>query len=284
VLSDYLTRRGIAVLRVDKRGVKASTGDFATATQDDLAQDVLAGVAYLKSRQEIDAKHIGLIGHSEGGVVAPLAAVQTRDVAFMVMMAGLAQTRAQLLSGQFDGMVAAGDYSPQIREQLLVLHRRMVAAAEQELDLQRLQTQLETLWQEQKLSLAKLTLSAQEEQQLRGHDATVAMQIKALVRPSMQYDPAVTLKRVTCPVLAINGSLDWHVPAKDNLPIIRNALKAARNKDYAVIELPGLNHLFQTAKTGQPTEYGVIEETISPQALSTIGDWVVLHSTNARGK
>jgi pimeloyl-ACP methyl ester carboxylesterase len=284
VLSDYLTRRGIAVLRVDKRGVKASTGNFATATQDDLAQDVLAGVAYLKSRKDIDAKHIGLIGHSEGGVVAPLAAVQSQDVAFIVLMAGPAQALAQSLGGQFDRMVAAGNYSPQIREQLFALHRRMVAAAEQETDLQRLQSQLESVWQEQKLSLDKLTLSAQEEQQLRGHDATVAMQIKALARPSMRYDPAVTLRRVTCPVLAINGSLDWHVAAKDNLPIIQNALKVAQNKDYAVIELPGLNHLFQAAKTGQPTEYAAIEETISPNALTTIGDWVVLHSTNARGK
>jgi len=263
VLSDYLTRKGIAVLRVDKRGVGNSTGDRATATTADFASDAEAGVAYLKSRPEVDPHRIGLIGHSEGGIIAPMVAAEDHDVAFIVMMAGSGVPGDQIIVEQLRLISEADGVSKEKADKNAEDERAMISLVETEKDPATLERLLG-------VKLAAVGVP----------DAQIAAQTKAVTSPwfryFLTYDPAVALRKLTIPVLAINGSLDLQVPPALNLPAIRKALEDAGNKHFEVDELPGLNHLFQTAKTGAPSEYGQIEETISPVALEKMASWILM--------
>ena len=261
VLADYLTRRGMAVLRVDDRGVAKSGGNFASATTADFATDAEAGVAYLRTRREVDAKKIGLIGHSEGGMIAPMVAARNTAVAFIVLMAGPGVPGEDILLAQNTLLAqAAGVPEEQITQNTALL-KGVFEILKEEKDEARLQTRLRE----------RLTGTMPPEM--------ISVQIRTLTSPwyryFVAYDPAPALKRLTCPVLAINGERDMQVPPKLNLPAIRSALEASGNKNVEVTELPGLNHLFQTAKTGAPNEYAQIEETMSPVALDTIARWIL---------
>ncbi len=277
VLSDYLTRRGIAVLRADDRGIGKSTGNFTAATTADFANDTEAGVAYLKARPEIDPAHIGLIGHSEGGLIAPMVAARSQDVAFIVLMAGTGVIGEDILYAQ-SALIgkAGGESEAQIAEQKS-LQKQMFAIAKQDGDAETKQKKVLALLKE---ALDKLPES--EKKTVGDLDQFAKAQSGAVTSPwfryFLSYDPAPALRKVTCPVLAINGSNDLQVPPKQNLPTITAALKAGGNKDFTVKELPGLNHLFQTSKTGSPSEYSQIEETIAPIALETMGDWILKHT------
>ena len=261
VLADYLTRHGIAVLRADDRGVGKSGGSFAAATSADFATDAEAGVAYLRTRHEVDAKKIGLVGHSEGGLIAPMVAARNPAVAFIVLMAGTGVSGDQILLEQGRLIAAANGATP---EQLAENAARARPA------LQLVKTEKDDA-----------VLAAKLREQLSGliPAEAVETQIKLLMAPwyryFVSYDPAPALQAVRCPVLAINGERDLQVPPKQNLPAIRAALEAGGNKEVVVQELPGLNHLFQTAKTGSPAEYAQIEETMSPLALDTITRWIL---------
>ncbi len=261
VLSDYLTRHGIAVLRADDRGTAKSTGNFATATTADFATDTEAGVAYLKTRPEINPQKIGLIGHSEGGVIAPMVAARNKDVAFIVMMAGTGVPGDQVLVAQGEAIEVAMGKTPEEAAKNAVKEKEMLTLVETEKDQAVLEKELRE----------KLTGDVPE--------AQIGMQIKQVTSPwfryFLTYDPAIALRKVTCPVLAIDGSLDKQVLPSQNLPAIRKALQEAGNKNYEVDELPSLNHLFQTAKTGSPTEYSQIEETMSPIALDKMTTWIL---------
>jgi uncharacterized protein len=260
VLADYLTRKGIAVLRADKRGVGKSTGEYAKATTADFATDAEAGVAYLKSLPEVDRHKIGLIGHSEGAIIAPMAAVADADVAFIVMMAGSGVPGDQIIVEQGRLIAIAGGESKEKADEDAVKQRETMTLEETEKDPAALE----------RLLGAKLASEGVP-------DASISAQIKAFSSPwfrfFLTYDPATALRKLTIPVLAINGSLDLQVPPAQNLPAIRKAL--AGDPHAEVDELPGLNHLFQTAKTGSPAEYGQIEETISPVALDKIASWIL---------
>jgi pimeloyl-ACP methyl ester carboxylesterase len=262
VLADYLTRRGIAVLRADKRGVGKSTGDAATATTADYATDAEAGVAYLKSRPEVDSHKIGLIGHSEGGVIAPMAAVTDPGIAFIVMMAGTGVPGDQIIVEQLRLIEQAGGASKEKVAKDVANEQELLALVEKEKDDAVLDTELHE----------KLAADGMPEGQ-------IGPSIKAVATPwfryFLTYDPATALRKVACPVLAINGSLDLQVPPAQNLPPIKKALEDGGNKHYEVDELPGLNHLFHTAKTGSPREYGEIEETMSPVALDKMASWIL---------
>jgi hypothetical protein len=262
VLADYLTRKGIVVLRADKRGEGKSTGDNETATTADYATDAEAGVAYLKTRSEVDPHKIGLVGHSEGGVIAPMAAVADPDVAFIVMMAGSGVEGDQILVEQGRLIAEAGGMSKEKAEENAVKQREVLALVETEKDSAILDKELRE----------KLAADGLPEAQI---GATIKIATAPWFRYFLTYDPAVTLRKVTCPVLVINGSLDLQVPPAQNLPAIRKALQDGGNKHFEVDELPGLNHLFQTAKTGAPSEYGEIEETMSPVALDKMGGWIL---------
>jgi len=276
VLADYLTRQGIAVLRVDDRGVGGSTGNLFESTSEDFAEDVLAGVQYLKSREQINPKQIGLIGHSEGGIVAPIAASRSSDIAFIVLMAGTGVTGQKILYLQSDLLLKAAGASDEV-------------LAVQQASLEQI---FKILKDEEDSTIAKkkireaLTdtlgkLSKEEKDSLGVSEAAIEIQLQMLFSRwfdfFLMYDPKPTLMKVKCPVLAINGELDLQVPPKENLAAIEEALKAGGNTNYTIRELPKHNHLFQRAQTGAMSEYAKIEETISPIALEAIAKWILTH-------
>lgn len=270
VLADHLTRAGIAVLRYDKRGVGASTGDYARATTMDFAADAKAAFAYLRGRPEVDRRRVGLIGHSEGGEIVPIVATQDPATAFIVMMAGPGVDGADILA-----------------EQGHLIAKASGASDEQLTRADDLRHQVNTLVANEKdsaVASAKLKVLAADYAKAHGvSEAWLDAQLSAAnsewFRFFLTYDPAPTLAKVRCPVLALNGALDLQVPPDQNLPAVRKAL--ARNPRAEVIELPGLNHLFQPAKTGSPAEYAKIETTIDPAALDLITTWI-LKETHSR--
>lgn len=274
VLSDYLTRQGIAVLRVDDRGVGKSTGDFSQATSEDFASDVLAGVEYLKSRKEIDPQKIGLVGHSEGGIIAPMVAVKSPDVAFIVLMAGTGLTGEEILYLQGALIARAMGVSEEDIAKNRQLNERIFSVIKEEKNKEVVEEKLRQIimaeWEK---------LSEEEKNRIDNPEEYLKAQLQSLLSPwfrfFLTYDPQPTLSKVKCPVLAINGEKDLQVPPKENLSAIEEALKTGGNQDYTIIEIPNLNHLFQTAQTGAPAEYAKIEETISPDALKIIGDWIL---------
>jgi pimeloyl-ACP methyl ester carboxylesterase len=261
VLADYLTRKGIAVLRADKRGVGKSNGDHETATMNDFADDAEAGIAYLKTRSEVDPHRIGLVGHSEGAIVAPMVAARHQDVAFVVLMAGPGVPGDQILAAQNAFALKIAGKNAEETERALATNRDVFNLVKNERD--------------------RATLGRKLRERLAGlvPEMQMDIQVKSLMSPwfrqFIEYDPATALSKVTAPVLAINGEKDRQVPPQQNLPAIRKALEAAGNQNYEVDELPGLNHLFQTAKTGAPGEYREIEETMSPVALEQIAGWIL---------
>jgi fermentation-respiration switch protein FrsA (DUF1100 family) len=277
VLSDYLTRQGIAVLRVDDRGIGGSTGNVSQDTTEDFAGDVLTGVEYLKSRKEIDPSRIGLIGHSEGGLIAPMVAVKSPDIAFIVLMAAPGVTGEEILYMQSDRITRAEGASNETIVQNEALMRRMYSVVKEEKNNIAAEEELREILR------TEIANTSEQKTESSGHsEAVIDAQVTALTSPWMRffltYDPRPTLMKVKCPVLAITGEKDLQVPPEENLRAIDDALKAGGNKDYVVKELPGLNHLFQTAKTGSPSEYAKIEETISPDALEIIGNWILEHT------
>ena len=249
VIADYLTRRGIAVLRVDDRGVGQSTGNSTRATMDDMAGDVLAGAGFLKKRPEIDARHIGVIGHSEGGIVAPLAASRSADVAFVVMLAGPGVKLDQLLYKQGELIRRSTGASEAAIAEGRTVQEMVIGALESEPDERAAAAKIRAGWAKMKAAMPPA-----EREQIEGAaaDAVLETQIAQFnspeIRSMLTYDPAATLRKLRVPVLALNGSRDLQVSAKQNLPPILDALSAGGNHDFMAAELPGLNHLFQKCR------------------------------------
>ena len=266
VLADYLTRHGIAVLRYDKRGIGASQGSFDTATLQDFASDAESAVAYLKARTDVDQKHIGLIGHSEGGMIAPAVAVARPDVAFVVLMAGTGVRGDAVLASQGELIARANGVPEAAIAKDKALRAAGFAIIENATSPADAKTKL-TAAAAQGVASGQLTQAAA--------DRAVAELTSPWMFAFLRYDPVPALQKVRVPVLAVGGSLDLQVEPKANLAAIKTALKD--DTDVTVTELPGLNHLFQHAKTGSPGEYNAIEETMAPEALQVIGDWVAAH-------
>jgi hypothetical protein len=229
VLADYLTRRGIAVLRADDRGVGGSTGDFSKATTGDFTDDSLAGIEFLKGRKEINPKRIGLVGHSEGGMMAPIAATQPPDVAFIVMLAGPGQRFADIIIFQILLEAKAQD-APLKRS----WYERLYALVAEDTD---------NAVAEEKIRALHATLTADEKEKLGWPDdklnGKIAEELSPWWRYAIQYNPRATLMKVRCPVLALSGERDMQVPAKENLVAVEEALKAGGNIHFTVRELPG---------------------------------------------
>jgi fermentation-respiration switch protein FrsA (DUF1100 family) len=274
VLADYLTRRGVAVLRVDDRGVGGSTGDVANSTTDDFTGDVLAGVSYLKGRKEINPRQIGLVGHSEGGLVAPLAASRSDDVAFVVMLAGTGVTGEEILYLQGALVAKAQGASAEALAATRASQEQIYEIIRGEADLAKMEERIRKVVAEQ---IAQASAGSPDKKS--AIEAQADAQVKAMLSPwyrfFLTYDPVPALRKLRCQVLAINGEKDLQVDPKQNLPAIEKALREGGNADFMVQELPGLNHLFQHCQTGSPAEYGKIEETFSPAALELVGDWIV---------
>ena len=278
VLSDHLTRQGIAVLRFDDRGIGESGGEYGTATTVDFASDALAGVAFLKNRPDIDDSWIGIVGHSEGGVVAPMAAAKSGDVAFIVMMAGTGVPGEEILLEQAALIARAGGASEEDIRENAQLQRALFAIVKEVADPREAAPRLIEVMERQ---LAQMTEEERAAAEMTDEtlDLVVQTQVRQVNSPwfrfFLTYDPVQALSQVSVPVLAINGELDLQVPPDQNLPVIERALHEGGNSDVTVAELPGLNHLFQTCTTGSPTEYSGIEETISPTALTMMSDWIL---------
>jgi len=279
VLADYLTRQGIAVLRVDDRGVGESTGDFSQATSEDFSSDVIAGVEYLNTYKEIDSKKIGLIGHSEGGIIAPMVAVKSSDVAFIVLMAGTGLTGEEILYLQGALISRAMGVSEEDIAKNRQFNEKIFSLVKEENDEKTIEEKLRQMFMADWVDL-----NEEEKSRIGDPEVFLKAQLQSLLSPWLKffltYNPKPTLSKVKCPVLAINGEKDLQVPPKENLSAIEEALKVGGNQNYTIKELPNLNHLFQTAQTGLPAEYVKIEETISPVALKIIGDWIFEQTKN----
>jgi pimeloyl-ACP methyl ester carboxylesterase len=278
VIADYLARHGIAALRYDDRGVGKSTGSFAKSTSADFANDAEAAVKYLRSVPGIASDHVGIMGHSEGGLIAPMVAARSKDVAFVVLLAGPGIPGDSILLLQ-EALIAAASGTPQAMiDQNTGANRRLFAALKASKDSADAVARLSTISQ-------RMVATLPEGQQAEATRALAAAQTQ-LVAPWMRYfiayDPRPALRNIHVPLLALNGTLDLQVPYKANLPAIEAALKEAGNRDYRIVEMPGLNHLFQTAGTGAPTEYSSISETFSPAALDIIATWINAHAGRTR--
>ena len=272
VLADYLTRRGFAILRLDDRGVGKSTGVPGRATLEELAQDAALAIEYLRSRKEIDPKKIGLIGHSEGGYIAPMAAVMN-DAAFVVLLAAPGVPGDELIYAQGEAVLNSIKAPAKVLERQKELQHGLLNAVLNEGDPAKLETRLRAAVAKLKSSLSKEELAATP-----GFDQQMEAEIRSMQVPELQslirHDPTPVLKALACPVLALGGTLDTQVPAKQNLPAIASALGQGVAQDWQVVSLPRLNHMFQTARTGGPDEYATIEETFAPVVLVAIGEWL----------
>lgn len=273
VLADHLTRKGIAVLRVDDRGTGGSDMGSPLVTSENFMHDVLAGVSFLKGRSDIDPKKLGLIGHSEGGMIAPMAAAQSKDVAFIVMLAGLGQTGEDVIYTQTDLIARASGADTEAINRSIALSRKINAIVKSEANETRIEQQINDY-------LAAYAANLSEEQRkafapaMASVKASMAMYKLPWYRYFIMFDPAPVLRKVKIPVLALNGELDLQIAWKENLNLIASSLKAGKNKDFTVKAFPKLNHLFQTSNTGLPAEYMALDETFSPDVLNTISDWI----------
>ena len=272
VIADYLTRRGIAVLRFDDRGTAQSTGNFATATTADFAADVESAIAYLKSREEINPQKIGLMGHSEGGIIAPMAATRSNDVAFIVMLAGTGIRGAELMLLQAELVHRASGMPEDRIAKTVGINAKVfdkILNTEGLVPAQEINAFMTAL----KDDVAAVTPEGiSVDDYIRLFTAQVS---SPWMQYFLRYDPAPALEKVKCPVLAINGDKDLQVPAEVNLKAIGEALKKGGNNQLTIKEYPNLNHLFQECDTGSPAEYTVIEQTFSPEALKDLGDWII---------
>jgi pimeloyl-ACP methyl ester carboxylesterase len=269
VIADYLTRRGIACLRVDDRGVGKSTGNAANATSADFAEDTRAGMEFLKGRKEIDSKQIGLIGHSEGGLIGPMVAANNPDVAFLVILAGPGVPGREIILEQQKALVKSMGGPETAIATNQRFSKAVITILDTEKDIKAAQAKVKTYLAKE----AEAVPAAQREAVIKRLEAAYLPWCQPWFVYFLTMDPAPVLQSVPCPVLALNGSLDLQVLPKQNLAPLEAALKKG-SKDVTALEIPELNHLFQHAKTGSTMEYATITETFAPEALTIIGDWI----------
>jgi len=285
VLADHLTRKGIAVLRYDDRGVGKSTGDFAAGTSDDFADDALAAVTFLAARPEIDAKQVGIIGHSEGGLIAPMVAAASPVPTFIVLLAGPGMPGSDLLVLQGRLISEAGGTKPEDAARNAEASRRVLEMFRDNKPDSEIRSAILKII-ESELAIEPSTKDKPAEERVKIANESATQQMLTMASPWMrrflQIDPTVALRKVKIPVLALNGEKDLQVPPKENLAGIAEALKVAGNVNVTTKELSGLNHLFQTSKTGAPSEYADIEESFAPAALDAVSTWILELSAKGR--
>ncbi|OGA64176.1 MAG: hypothetical protein A3G81_29060 [Betaproteobacteria bacterium RIFCSPLOWO2_12_FULL_65_14] len=262
VLADHLTRLGIAVLRVDDRGVGGSTGSVQSASLTAIATDVAAGVRFLKSRDDIDVGRIGLIGHSLGGLIVPRLAARQPDVAFVVTMAGPVVSGVAFLAEQARLIALAAGASDDVAGERAAIQRGLMQMIRANPD-------------DRVARIAIVEFFKERQRPAPGED-TIRALLSPDIRDLVQYEPESVLQQLDIPVLALFGGLDGQIPRLLNYTTAAYGLR--RNPRATIVILPGLNHFFQTAETGLPDEYESIDETLSPRALDLIGKWIVQHT------
>jgi dienelactone hydrolase len=264
VLADHLSSQGIAVLRYDKRGIGKSGGSYKGSTTHDFASDAEAALRFLRGRPEVDAGRIGIVGHSEGGLIAPMVAARDPKLAFAVMLAGPGVRAEVLMVEQLARIAKFNGVSEELIDKERELNRALFAALASEPDLELAGKKARQMLDEAERK--GILPAGAAEQRARGFGS-------AWFHAFLRHDPAPVLQSVRQPILVLNGELDQQVPAGMDLTAIRAALK--HNPHAAIKELPALNHLFQTARTGAGSEYAEIEETFAPLALDTLSDWIL---------
>lgn len=274
VIADHLTRQGIAVLRYDDRGVGKSTGNFIRATSLDFATDAQSAVAYLKTRKEINPDKIGIVGHSEGGLVAGMAASRSKDINFVVSLAAPGVICYEVMTLQAELIARASGASQTTIAMLKKINNETLEIISKSTDTTLLRSELGAYVKKHLQDYpSQLLPPGQTKEQYFEN------QINAICTPWYQFlyktDPAVFFGKITCPLLALNGTKDLQVDARQNLPAILKAAQAGGNIDVTIKELPDLNHFFQESKTGHPSEYAGNEQTFSPVALAVISDWIL---------
>lgn len=278
VIADYLTKKGFVVLRVDDRGMGKSTGKFSEATTADFAIDVNTSFDYLLSRPEVDKKKAGLIGHSEGGMIAPMVASQRKDVNFIVLLAGpgvkiidlMTEQNAAVLNSSGITEKAINIFKPLYKEIIINIINASDTALADKITLSTLEN-----WISKNDTAIVNELGFKNSKDINKYvHAMVRETYTPWFRYFLAFDPRPYLEKLSCKVLAIDGDKDIQVVSKQNLPGIEAALKKSKAKDVEIKEIQGLNHLFQSCKKCTVREYGELEETFSPSALQVIGDWL----------
>lgn len=265
IIADCLARRGIAVLRYDSRGVGGTTGEAFQYTLSDVADDVVAAVRYLKARSDIERDKIGLCGHSQGGIVAPMCAAQSSDVAFIVCIAGIGNTGEEnFLTQTAQAAEMDGASEAEIRDRVHTMERVVKLIREG-------------------TGLAELK-SAITSNGDTGEDATIDCQLDLFSSPwfrsFIDHDAQTVLENVKCPALLIFGGLDRQVRPDTNREAMVAALERGGNSNYVVKTFPTANHLFQNAKTGSASEYTTLEPEFVPGFLELLSDWMVARVTS----
>jgi alpha/beta superfamily hydrolase len=265
VIADYLTKRGIAVLRVDDRGTGEAEGEYNETGLNGFVNDTESAFEFLKTRKEINHSKIGLIGHSLGGIIAPIIASENTDVSFIVILAGSGIRGDKLMllqkekierkmgvpetgitqgqnnmKGAYDIILKSNDNKTELQTELKNYFTKVFGAMLPESQIQTISEQMSIPW----------------------------------LTDFIKFDPQTSLSETKCPVLALNGSNDLQVPPKENLEIIEKILKENGNEDVETKQLENLNHLFQESETGLPNEYATIEQTFSPKVLEIITEWI----------
>ena len=260
------------MLRYDDRGFGKSTGDQSVATTKDLAYDVISAIEYLKNRKDIG--DIGLIGHSEGAIIAPMVANLNKNVSFVVMLGGTGISGSEV-SLYLAKKTRSFPVQDEVAYDLAI--RKAIKIAASNKDLTEIKKELKVHYNEAIVPMLKPIINSEEKIE---EIITNLIEIRTTPwnRFFYNYNPADELEKMSCPVLVLNGSKDQQVEPKVNQQGIKNALNKGHNKDFKITELPNLNHLFQECKTGEMDEYSSIEQTIAPSALNQIADWILAHT------
>lgn len=269
VIADYLTRNGISVLRYDDRGAGKSEGNYLMATTEIKSEDVIAAVRYLQSRKELEGTKIGLVGHSEGSIIAALAAGKNPNISYIVLLGAPGLGIEENLYLQNALIRRAEGVNESVIEQYNKIQRNIFSIIKEELNDS---IAFEKLREAYTLNRYQLL----SDEQKSSIDETIASRLTPYFRDIIKCQPAEYLSKVQCPVLAISGENDLQAPPEQNFPEIERALKSGNNTNYKIIELPGINHMMQTSRKGTITEYSEIEETVSPEVLKSISEWILI--------
>lgn len=274
VLADHLTKNGYVVIRYDERGVGQSRGTFKGNTSEDFANDAEDVFNYIKEKSYTDPKKVGIIGHSEGGLVAAIIAGRNPEVDFIVSMASPGQKGSEIMEFQIIEQYKKSGLSKDGVKKLIPLIKKAVGFAKSD------KSNTDFLDELQQTSNTVFNSLNSSDKLLLGDNATKlyfsvgTSLFQPWIRNFIKTDPATYWSKVKAPVLLLNGNKDQQVQAKVNLKALKKALKEANNKSVSVKKMCKMNHLFQPTKTGNPMEYGVIDTTLDPKLLSTITKWL----------
>lgn len=280
VIADYLTKQGFAVLRVDDRGAGKSTGDFSKSTTADFALDVEAHIQYAKTLLMIDSNKIGLLGHSEGGLIAPMVAARNKSVAFMVLMAGPGIEIIDLMAVQNEMVFKSAGVNQQAIDAYIPLYKLLMKSIikieNKDAAIVKAKEIVGSWYAKTDKTFVKATTNINSEADIEKFATTMAETLSSKWWQFFAaYNPQPALQKVKCPVLAINGSADIQVPSELNLKGIELALKKGGNKQFVIKQFDGLNHLFQKCDKCTVPEYGELAITIESEVLDTIGNWLI---------